>query len=338
MAVKKGDVEMDLSRPDLDERILTLLRETSGQYLSENSLSDSLSVSPSTVWKRVGELRQQGYEIDGHPSLGYRLISSPDVLLPQEIRHGLKTISMGCQVFSYQRVRSTNDVALQRARNGAPEGTLVVAEEQTAGRGRLGRNWYSPPRAGLWASLILRPRVVPSRIFQLAICGALALAETVYTRTHLPVRVKWPNDVFIREKKLAGVLTEAQLDQNEVRFVILGMGVNVNQDLQDFPRVLRGKATSLQAELGRAIFRIPLLQDLLHQFEEIYHQFQNYGLAPFLDRWRQLSLVLGQRIEVQIGGKKFSGLAVNIEETGALVLEEDSGNQRSFLAGDVSLT
>jgi BirA family biotin operon repressor/biotin-[acetyl-CoA-carboxylase] ligase len=333
----KRDIEMGLYRPGLDERILTLLRETSGEYLTGSSLSDSLSVSRSTVWKWVDELRKQGYEIDGHPDLGYRLISSPDLLLPQEVRHGLKTVSMGCQVFSYQRVRSTNDVALQRAQNGASEGTLVVAEEQTAGRGRLGRTWYSPPRVGLWASLILRPQMAPSRVFHLTICGALALAETVYARTHLPVRVKWPNDVFVRGKKLAGVLTETQLDQNEVRFVVLGVGMNVNQAPHDFPKVLRGKATSLQAELGRAIFRIPLLQDFLLQFEEMYHQFQDRGLAPFLDRWRQLSLVLGQRVKIQVGGKKFSGLAVDIEQTGALVLEEDSGKRRCLLAGDVSL-
>jgi len=330
-------METDCCRLSLDERILALLREASGQYLSGNSLADSLSVSRSTVWKWVQELRMQGYGIEAHPRLGYRLVSSPDLLLPQEVRNGLKTSTMGCQVFSYQRVRSTNEVALQRAQNGAPEGTLVLAEEQTSGKGRLGRVWYSPPRVGLWASLILRPRMAPSRVFQLAICGALAVAETVYRRTHLPVRVKWPNDVLIRGKKVAGVLTETQLDQEEVRFVILGMGMNVNQDSLGFPEDLRAKATSLRIELGRTVFRIPLLQDVLFQFEQMYHHFQDHGLAPFLDRWRQLSLVLDQWVTVQVGEKKISGLAVDIEETGALVLEVASGKRRRLLAGDASL-
>jgi len=330
------EIEMGFSGPGLDERILTLLREASGEYLSGSLLSNRLSVSRSTVWKQVRELRRQGYEIEAHPHLGYRLIYSPDLLLPQEVRHGLKAATMGRQVLSYQRVRSTNEIALQIAQNGAPEGTLVVAEEQTAGRGRLGRAWHSPPGVGLWVSLILRPQMPPSRVFQLAICGALAAAETVYQRAHLSVKVKWPNDVLVKGKKLAGVLTETQADLDLVHFVVLGWGINVNQKSQDFPEVLRREATSIRAELGRSISRLHLLQDLLLKFEEMYGQFQDHGLAPFLDRWRQLSWVLGQRVTVKVGGKKFSGLAVDIEETGALVLEEASGRRQRLLAGDIS--
>ncbi|MCK4597822.1 biotin--[acetyl-CoA-carboxylase] ligase [bacterium] len=333
----RREIEGSFSRSNLDEQVLTLLRQSFGEHLSGSSLSHRLSVSRSTLCKQVGELCQQGYEIEVHPRLGYRLISSPDLLLPQEIQHGLKTTAMGHRVFSYQRVGSTNDVALQIARNGAAQGTLVVAEEQTAGRGRMGRSWNSPPGVSLLFSLVLRPRMAPNRVFQLAICGALAVAEVVCQRTHLPVKVKWPNDVLIRGKKLAGVLTETQVDLAGVRFVVLGVGININQAPTDFPEGLQGQATSIRAELGRSVSRRHLLQDLLLKFEEIYDQFQDQGLAPFLDRWRQLSWVLNRKVTVQVGGKEFSGLAVDIDEMGALLLEEASGKRRRLLAGDVSL-
>jgi BirA family biotin operon repressor/biotin-[acetyl-CoA-carboxylase] ligase len=175
-----------------------------------------------------------------------------------------------------------------------------------------------------------------SKVFQLAICGALAVAEALYQRTHLPVRVKWPNDVLIRGKKLAGVLTETQADGDLVQLVILGIGINVNQGPSDFPEDLRDKATSIRAELGRPISRLNLLQDVLMEFEERYREFQERGLTPFLERWRQLSWVLNRRVRIQVGGRRFAGLAVDIEDTGALVLEEASGKRQRFLAGDVS--
>lgn len=332
----RRELEISPAKPSLDERVLALLRETSGEYLSGSSLSNCLSISRSAVWKQVGALRKQGYEIEAHPHLGYRLISSPDLLLSQEVRHGLKAAVMGRMVLSYRRVQSTNEVALQIAQRGAPEGTLVVAEEQTAGRGRLGRIWHSPAGKGLWASLVLRPQMPPSLVFQLAICGALAVAEAIYQMTHLPVKVKWPNDVMVRGKKLAGVLTESQADLASVAFVVLGLGINLDQRSEDFPESLRQRATSIRLELERSISRLGLLRDLLLKFEEMYRQFQDHGLGPFLDRWRQLSWVLGKRVTVQVGERTFSGLAVDIEETGALVLEEASGKRQRLLAGDVT--
>jgi BirA family biotin operon repressor/biotin-[acetyl-CoA-carboxylase] ligase len=332
-----SDVASGLLRPGLDELILSLLREASGEHLSGGSLRDRLSVSRSTITRHVRELRQQGYEIEAHPRLGYRLIGSPDLLFSHEILRGLRTDLMGRRVFSYRQIRSTNETAMNMARGGASEGSLVVAEEQTAGRGRLRRSWHSPPGVGLWASLVLRPRMPSTHVFQLAICGALAVAETVCAAVHLPVKVKWPNDVLVNGKKLAGILTETQLTGGKVLFVIVGMGINVNQDGQDFPRALRNKATSLKMELKRPVSRIPLLQDVLMHFEQIYHRFQAQGLAPFLDRWRELSWVLGRQVSLRVGGRIISGRAVDIAETGALVLEVDSGRRHCFLAGDASV-
>ncbi len=335
--MSRPEIQESAITSDRDDQILRLLRETCGQYLAASSLSHRLSLSHAAIERHVDELRRQGYEIEAHPHLGYRFLSSPDVLLSREIRHGLQTSVMGRQVYSYRRVRSTNEVASRIAQRGGSEGTMVVAEEQTAGRGRLGRAWHSPPGVGLWFSLILRPKVDPGRISTLAICGALAVAETVYERTHLPVQVKWPNDVMVRERKLAGVLTETQAELSRVRFVILGVGINVNLKIQELPERLRHRATSIQEELGRSVCRLDLLRDLLRKFEQMYGQFQEHGLAPFLNRWQQLSSILGRRVRVRRGVYDISGLAVDIDPTGALVLEEDDGRRERLLAGDVTL-
>jgi BirA family biotin operon repressor/biotin-[acetyl-CoA-carboxylase] ligase len=322
----------------LNERILALLRNGSGQYLSREELARRLDASIAAVSDEVRRLQTHGYEIETHPQLGYRLISVPDLLLPQEIRHGLQTRLMGQRIYYYQRIESTNRTALELAQDDAAEGTLVLAEEQLAGRGRQGRVWHSAPRRGLWFSLVLHPDIPSQRAFQLTICGALAMAETVYSRTHLDVRVKWPNDVLINGRKIAGVLTEAQLDGNTRPLVILGMGMNVNHLADDFPTRLRRRATSLRIELGRSISRVGLLRDLLSSFEAIYGQYLSHGLEPFLDRWRQLSCVIGQPVTVQVGGQVYAGTAVAVDATGALVLETGSGKRQHLLAGDIQLT
>jgi len=318
--------------------ILQALRRGNGQHLTVESLGERLNLSPQAVSGAIRELQQQGYEIEEHPGLGYRLIAAPDRLSPLEIGPVLQTGLMGRPLYSYRRVRSTNRVAVELSQSGAPEGTLVLAEEQLAGRGRLGRTWYSPPHLGLWMSLVLRPRVPADRVFQVAICGALAVAETVLSRFPLDVRVKWPNDVLVGGAKLAGVLVETQWNGPDVRGVVLGVGVNVNHRAGDFPEFLRHRATSMRRELGRTVNRAELLGDLLGFFEGIYLQFQDSGLEPFLDRWRSLSAVLGQPVRVRVGQQTFCGLAVDIDPQGALLVEEEDGCRRRFLAGDVTLS
>lgn len=324
--------------PGVDECVLEALRGQMGHYQTVVCLSERLVLSPGAVTESIGHLQRQGYEIEEHPCLGYRLITVPDRLLPLEVRHALKTDLMGRRICSYRSIRSTNQVAMEMARNGASEGTLVLAEEQLAGKGRLGRAWYSPPGLGLWMSLVLHPNVPLERVFQVAICGALAVAETILERFPLSVRVKWPNDVLVRGHKLAGVLVETQLNGSDMHGVVLGIGLNVNHRTADFPRFLRHRATSLRIELGRTVPRVELLGDLLARFEPLYVQFQERGLEPFLDRWRQLSAVLGRRVTLQIGPRNIRGTAVDIDSQGALILREENGDRQRFLAGDVTLT
>jgi len=324
--------------PGADECVLQALRQRMGHYQTVLCLSGRLALSARTVTDSIGHLQRQGYEIEEHPCLGYRLITVPDRLLPLEVRHALKTDLMGRRICSYRSVRSTNQVAMEMARDGVPEGTLVLAEEQLAGRGRLGRAWHSAPGLGLWMSLVLRPDVPLERVFQMAICGALAVAETILERFPLSVRVKWPNDVLVRGRKLAGVLVETQLNGSDMHGIVLGIGLNVNHRTADFPRFLRHRATSLRVELGRAVPRAELLGDLLARFEPLYLQFQERGVEPFLDRWRQLSAVLGRRVTIQIGPRSVRGTAVDIDPQGALILKEENGSRQRFLAGDVTLS
>jgi len=322
----------------VDEAVLGALRRKTGHHQTVHCLGERLGLSPQSVTAAIRELHRQGYEIEAHPGLGYRLLAAPDRLSRLEIGPVLRTRFMGRPVYSYGSVRSTNRVALELSRKGAPEGTLVLAEEQLAGRGRLGRTWHSPPGLGLWMSLILHPRVPADRVFQVAICGALAVAETVSDRFPLDVKVKWPNDVLIGGAKLAGVLVESQWNGPDARGVVVGIGINVNHRASDFPRHLHHRATSLRMELGRAVDRTGLLGDLLACFENIYLQFHDQGLEPFLDRWRQLSAVLGQPIRIQIGRQTVRGLAAGIDAQGALLLTEENGDRHRFLAGDVSVT
>ena len=266
------------------------------------------------------------------------MIPVTDRLDPAEVRDALKTDLMGCRIHCYGSVRSTNRAALEMSRGGAPEGTLVLAEEQLAGRGRLGRAWHSAPGLGLWLSLIVRPRVPADRIFQVAICGALAVAETVLARYPLDVRVKWPNDVLIGKGKLAGVLVETQWNGPDTGGVVVGMGINVNHRIGDFPEFLRRRATSLRMELDRPVDRAQLLADLLACFEGIYLRFQARGLEPFLERWRELSAVIGRPVSVRVGERSFHGLAAGIDPLGALLVDQEHGGRRRFLAGDVSLS
>ena len=238
-----------------DGRILQVLRRRKGRHQTADRLGERLTLPPQAVTRAIRDLRRQGYEIEEHPRLGYRLIAAPDTLTPLEIEPVLKTSLIGHPVYFYGSVRSTNRVAREMSRDGAPEGTLVLAEEQRAGRGRLGRTWHSAFGLGLWMSLVLRPRIPADRVFQVAICGALAVAETVRARFSLPVRVKWPNDVLVGKAKLAGVLVESQWNGSDRGAAVLGIGLNVNHQAEDFPESLRHRATSLRRELGRAVDR-----------------------------------------------------------------------------------
>lgn len=323
----------------ISEGILTLLKrekKSSSSGLSATYLSSSLNIPLHTVYEGIVELRRLGYKIVTERGKGYRLLSVPDTFIPLEINYNLKTKILGKNIFSYRAIKSTNDLAYRLAEQKAPEGTLIVADKQTAGKGRLGRKWFSPPNRGIWMSLILRPKIPPAKAPGLSLCTGLALVQTVMDKTGLKADLKWPNDCLIRGKKAAGILLELSAELDKVNFVIIGVGINVNHSQKDFPKSLKGRATSIYLESGKRISRVEFLKDFLKKLEKIYINFKSFGLRYYREEIKKSSTILGKKVKLQYGKEKLKGLVKDIDENGSLILETRKG-KRTVTAGEVTL-
>jgi len=294
-------------------------------------------MSRTAVWKYIGALKQEGYRIASSPRKGYMLEGIPDLLLPPEVREGLRTVRIGQGEIRYRRrSESTNLEAKALAAAGAAEGTLVIAEEQTAGRGRRGRSWFSPPGAGIYLSLILRPDIQPQEAPRFTLLAAAAAAAAIREATLLEVKIKWPNDLLAGGRKLGGMLTEIGMEMDRVEYMVIGLGVNVNLGREDFPPELREQATSIRAETGRAFPRLPLVRKILESVEETYAEYRQAGFAPILKRWQTYAEMRGRRIAVNSLGQTFTGEVMDFDADGFLVLREESRGPMRFFSGDVS--
>ena len=307
--------------------ILRALRR--GGPVSGEELAREAGVSRTAVWKHIARLRREGYEISSSPGVGYYLKGSRDVLLPEDLAEvaGGKWL-----VIFHRELASTQEVARKLALEGAGEGTVVLAEKQTAGRGRVGRSWSSPP-GGVYLSLILRPKLAPPEALRLSLLAGVAVARAIQKVSGLEPRLKWPNDVLIESKKVAGILCELGAETDQVNYVILGTGVNVNNDP---PEELSEVATSLKQELGREIPRTDFIRVLLPELESLYRRLVQEGFEPIRQAWRGLSSTLGSRVMVSSLGEVLQGEALDIDEDGALILRTFDG-LRKVVAGDVSL-
>jgi len=304
--------------------------------MSGETLSQSLRMSRTAVWKHVCALRSAGYRIDSSPRKGYILREIPDLLLPQELREGLQTAFIGQgDIRFFPGTDSTNRQAKALAAAGAAEGTVVIAEEQTAGRGRRGRAWFSPPRVGIYMSLILRPDIPPQEAPRFALLAAAAVAAAVRETTGLEVTIKWPNDILAGGRKLGGILTEASMEMDRVEYLIIGVGLNVNLNRRDFPPELQPIATSIRAETGRPTDRILLTKRLLESLEATYNECRREGFAPILKRWQGFSEMLGRRVAVDVGERRFTGKVAAFGADGSLVLRSPDGETLRFFSGDV---
>ena len=317
------------------QRILHLLRSDPELWVSGEELSRKLEVSRSAVWKHIRTLRQEGYEIDSSPRKGYRLTRTSPWLLPAEIREGLQTKVFGRGEIVYHReTDSTNTRAKELAAAGAPEGTMVIAEAQTAGRGRKGRVWHSPPGDGVYLSIVLRPRISPIEAPKITLLAGIAAAETLHGAfPDLDAHIKWPNDILVGPRKVAGILTEISSDMDQVGFVVSGMGINVNG--RRFPPGLKEIASSIRLETGRPSDRAALVRAFLERYEEWYTAFLREGPGPMLERWKSLSRTLGKRIRVETSQGVLSGIAKDMDRDGGLVLEDDQGRMHTVISGDV---
>ncbi len=319
----------------MDDEILKLLRESPSAFLSGEEISRRLKVSRTAVWKRMNRLRTQGYEIKASTRSGYRLIQSPDLLTPSEIKPILKTKWMGKTIHHFHKLDSTNSKAYQFALNGAEEGEVVIAESQGKGRGRLGRQWFSPPFSNLYLSVILRPKIPPHRASLITLMAAIATADAIEKFSGLIPLIKWPNDILLRDRKVAGLLNEIHSEMDRVHFVILGMGVNLNIDEKMFSKELRKLATSLKIETGRTVSRKAFLQLLLQELERWYSIFLREGSAVILRAWRDRAHIKGRRVKVTSFGETLAGVAIDVDSDGALILETEEGKRKRVVAGDI---
>ncbi len=302
--------------------------------LSGEALAARLGLSRAAVWKRINRLKAQGYAIEGSPRRGYRLLAATDKLLPEEIALGLKANRLTGPVHHFEAVVSTNDLAKELAARGAPEGALVVAEAQTGGRGRLGRQWDSPPGAGLYVSLLLRPPLPPTEMPQITLTTAVAVARAVKRVTGVAPGIKWPNDLLLAGKKLGGILTEMETESEQIRHLVVGLGLNVNNPA--FPAELEPLATSLFLATGRRYSRLAILQAWLEEFEELYGRFLAREFAGILDEWRSLTVTLGHRVTVRQGPVTICGQALEVAPDGALLVETDSGEVVRVTSGEIA--
>ncbi|PYV44538.1 MAG: biotin--[acetyl-CoA-carboxylase] ligase [Acidobacteria bacterium] len=316
------------------DRFIQLLLANATVFVSGEKLAEALKVSRMTICNWVHHLQKQEMVIEIKPKIGYRLTQVPDLLLPQLIRRELRTKVLGKSLYHYFQVESTNDVAHQLAQQGVAEGGLIVAEEQTQGRGRLGRDWYSERRVGIYLSLILRPILKPRHATIINLAAAVAVSQAIESTCSLSTDIKWPNDVLVNNKKCSGILTEMSADLDQIKYMIVGIGINVNH--QSFPKSLQGRASSLFLEGGRRFSRIEIILALLRCFEDLYLELQKQGNDAILERWiRRSSFARGKEVSVDLGDKKIHGTTIGLGKEGTLRVKLSGGQIEDIMSGDV---
>ena len=315
--------------------ILRLFRTQAG-YISGEFLSRELGVSRTAVWKHISALRNGGYGIEAIPSRGYRLTSSPDVIYPHEVATHLDSATIGRHLEFLQLTASTNADAFRLAEDGAAEGTVVLADAQSGGKGRRGRIWSSPAGVNLYCSVVLRPAIMPHEAPQLTFLSAVAVARAIELTTDLTPEIKWPNDLLISGKKVAGLLNEMSAETDGINFVILGIGVNLNMTAAQFPDDLRHPATSLLLESGRGVDRSCFAGTMLKELDRLYRGFLAHGFGPVREEWQRRCNANGRQVVVSDSGTECSsGMFVGIDADGSLLLRSDDEVLHRITCGDV---
>ncbi|MFB4163389.1 biotin--[acetyl-CoA-carboxylase] ligase [Alteribacillus sp. JSM 102045] len=317
-------------------KLLQLLMKTSNTFISGQEISENLGISRTAVWKHIEELRKNGYQLEAVPRKGYRLLHTPNHASADEIEALLTTNKIGKNIIFKNEVTTTQELAHELARNDASEGTIIVADQQLQGKGRLGREWHSPPGTGLWFSLILRPDVPPQKAPQLTLLTAVAVTEGIYEAAGIEAEIKWPNDILIDGRKTAGILTEMQSEPDRVQAVIIGIGLNINQQPEHFPDELLSKATSLSIAKGNKIFqRANVIAAILGRFESWYYQYLNHGFDQVRKRWEALAVTIGKEITATTVTKTVKGTAEGITDDGVLLLRKMNGEIEHIYSADI---
>ncbi|MCF8012045.1 MAG: biotin--[acetyl-CoA-carboxylase] ligase [Clostridiales bacterium] len=320
--------------------LLKILKYNTPDFVSGEQICQQLGVSRTAVWKQVKSLRSMGYTIEARSNTGYKLVSIPDLMYPQEITAEMKTSIIGQEIRHFTSVESTNKSAKKWAGDGAPEGSILVAEQQVTGKGRMGKSWFSPQSKGVWFSVILRPQLNIVDVSQITLLAAAAVSRGIHRNTGLITGIKWPNDLLASKnysKKVCGILTEMNADMDHVNFVVLGVGLNVNVLENDIPCDLKNIITSLNIEIGKKIDRVNLLRNILEELDYWYKQWIVNGFTYILEEWKKRNVTIGRRVKIATINEVVKGKAEDITEKGALVVRLDNGITRQFMVGEVSL-
>ena len=325
-------------------RVLELLREKKSSFLSGEKMARMLSVSRTAIWKNIQSLQTDGYIIESSPRRGYRLVKIPNMLFPAEIIEQFPVptkiiASIPEKIYHYRQIESTNNTLKNLASEGASEGTVLIAEEQTQGRGRLGRSWSAPYGKGVYLSILLRPPLEPRQASLFTLLAAAAVAKSVLSiLPDLNIGIKWPNDILIDGRKVCGILTELKAEADLLHYIIIGIGINVNFREKDFPPELTRIATSLfLANNKREVARQKLAGSLLWEMDRFYRNYLLEGPEVILSAWKKYNLTLGRQVILKTVSDNFVGLAVDLASDGALVIEDEKGNKKRFHAGEVTL-
>lgn len=319
----------------MKEKVLKILKDADG-FVSGQYLCEQLDVSRTAIWKAINQLKKDGYEIDAVTNKGYCLKNCPDLVDEQTVAPKLDTKSWGRNLLFFEEVDSTNNVIKKEAENGAPDGTLAIAEIQTAGRGRRGRSWSSPKGSGIWMSYLLRPEIAPGNASMLTLVAAMAARKAIYQETGLEALIKWPNDIVVRGKKICGILTEMNAEVDWVHYVVIGIGFNVNT--KEFPEEIRPVATSLQIEMEHTVNRSNIIAKFGKAFEEYYDLFlQTEDLCQIMEEYNKNLANNGKEVRIIETNNEYTGVAKGINEMGELIVMGDDGQEHIVRSGEVSV-
>ena len=318
------------------DALLALLADNSLIAISGEKIAAEIGVTRGTVWRWIEKLRSLGVKVKGHAGTGYQLERLPDILAPQLLRRGLGGTAFGKRIHHFFKVDSTNEVAMRLGHEGEPHGALIIAEEQTGGRGRAGRSWHSEKSSGIYATVLLRPAIPPQDAPLMTLMAGLAARDAVEEYCGVSADIRWPNDLLANGKKFCGILTEMHAEPDRVRFVIIGIGLNVNHTR--FPEAIASIATSLRNETGKPLSRLELLLKLLRQLDRYYNLFLSQGAAPLVGRFEQVSsFARGKRVRIAGANETFTGVTAGLAANGMLrVTRDDAGNTEPVISGDVT--
>lgn len=316
-------------------KLIEILANNGDNYISGQLLSEKLQISRSGVWKHMKELEKDGYTIEGKSNMGYRILDYPDKLSENTLQWGLNTKWIGKTLIHKQTTASTQIIAHEAAREGAKHGTIVIADEQTNGKGRMERTWYSTKDKGIWLSIILRPAILPYLAPQLTLLTATVLADAIHTFTNALPCIKWPNDILINNKKTAGILTEMQAEQDQIQYVVIGIGINVNQKEEDLPVDIQNKATSLRIETNHQWPIKDLIQKILVTFEEKYDSYMKNGFPEVKHKWESFGFKIGEKITVKTMRDRWETIFLGIASDGALLTKTAEGKSKKLYSAEI---